>query len=97
MNRQQRREMARRQAVENKYWNQLVERQNRVDDRKLELGMTAIAIALYNIYGWEEEEIVKVLQEYNKQICRIASEGLTYEDLKKELEEKTGFYLKWAN
>ena len=92
MNRQQRRLNARRiaqeRAFEEKYWKDIVRRQNTVEDTQVGLHMVCIALALNKIYGWKERGIERVIREYHEQICRI-DKGETLEDLAKELEDKT--------
>jgi len=51
LNRQQRRELARRRATENKYIDQLIDRQNRVDARTLEMNLICLALALRKVCG----------------------------------------------
>jgi len=77
MNRQQRRLIARQRDFENRYWKEIMDRQNRVDDRKLEIDMVCLALALHELYGWQWHGIQRVLQEFNRQILRLG-EGVTY-------------------
>ena len=100
MNRQQRRLTARRIAQERDFeqrnWNAIVERQNKVDDRQLEINMVCLGLALNKLYGWQAHGIEKVIREYNDQICRLAGDE-TFEDLVAELEQKTGCTIRLVN
>lgn len=87
MNRQQRRELAKRKATEAKYYNQLIDHQNQVEDWQLEINMVCLALALNNLYGWQYNGIMKAVNEYNRQILRLRTEP--FEDLKQELRNKT--------
>lgn len=100
MNRQQRRLTARRIAQERDFeqrnWNAIVERQNKVDDRQLEINMICLGLALNKLYGWQAHGIENVIREYNAQICRLAGDE-TFEDLVAELEQKTGCTIRLVN
>lgn len=100
MNRQQRRLNARRIAqerqFEQKYWRDIVERQNQVDDRQLGINMVCLGLALNKLYGWQAHGIENVIREYNAQICRLADDE-SYEDLARELKDKTGIEIRLVN
>lgn len=89
MNRQQRRMLARKKDFEARHWKEIEDRQNQVDDRTLEIFMVGLALALNSLYGWQHRGISNVISETNYQICRLNS-GITFEELTKELEKKTG-------
>lgn len=88
MNRQQRRLMARQKAVEQKYLSEIYDRQNKVDDRQVELTIVCIGLALNKLYGWNGRGIGRVTQEFANQLHRVYA-GETYENLAKELYAKT--------
>lgn len=98
MNRQQRRLMARRAEqraeFETRYAREIKERQCKVNDRFISVYVVCIALALYNVYGWKRTGIRRVIEEFNRLICRVSDEGLTYEMLNKELYDKTGVVFK---
>ena len=100
MNRQQRRLQARRIAQERDFeqrnWDAIRDRQNRVDDRQLEINMVCLGLALNKLYGWQAHGIERVIREYNTQICRLAGDE-DFFDLVKELETKTGCVIRLVN
>lgn len=98
MNRQQRRLLARRaeqQAeFEARYAKEIKERQGKVNDRFISVYVVCIALALYNVYGWKRTGIRRVIEEFNRLICRVSDENLTFEMMNNELFDKTGIEFK---
>lgn len=90
MNRQQRRMLARQAEVEAKYLQEIRDRQNKVNDRFISVYIVCIALALYNLYGWKGRGIQRVIGEFNRLICQVSDENLTFEQMNRELLEKTG-------
>ena len=93
MNRQQRRTAAKRRAVEQKYYDELVDRQNHVNAWEVEMNLLCFALAVREAYGWGQQRIAKGMTEFNKQLLRF-TQGETLEDLRQELEDKTGIYMR---
>lgn len=98
MNRQQRRlrerEAARRYEFETRYAKEIQERQNHINDRFIMVYIVCIGLALYNCYGWKAKGIGRVIEEFNRLICQIGDEGLTFAEMNQELFEKTGVEFK---
>lgn len=94
MNRQQRREAARRIAYEKKYHDEIIDRQNRVDDRIIELNVVCIGLAILDEYGFMPERINRIVTAYCKRMMQL-DDGRTYEELRDELKDKTGVVFKW--
>lgn len=94
MNRQQRRLMRKhlenRYDFEERYAAEIRERQNHVNDRFIEIYVVCIALAVHNLYGWKARGIGRVIREFNRLICRIGEEGTTFDELNRELLDKTG-------
>ena len=87
MNRQQRRMLARQKEVEQKYLNEIYDRQNRVDDTHIKIDLVCIGLALNKLYGWKGNGINNVIQEYIAQVTRLLGDE-TLEDLAAELNRK---------
>jgi len=100
MNRQQRREqmkrISRERAFEQRYAQQIEERQAKIDDRLIEVYMVCIGLALNKLYGWDDERINAVIEEFNRQICRIDGVNVTYDTLMAELNRETGIEFRWV-
>lgn len=100
MNRQQRRlqarEATRRRDFETRYAREIQSRQQKIDDRVIELYMVCIALALNNLYGWKNRGICRVIGEFNRLICSIDGDGVTFSTLENELYRRTGIKFQWA-
>ncbi len=101
MNRQQRRlqarEATRRRDFEARYSREIKERQQKIDDRVIESYMVCIALALTNLYRWKGRGIGRVISEFNRLICSIDGDRVTFESLERDLYQKTGIKFEWAN
>lgn len=83
--------MARLKEAEAKNVKYLEERQQISTDGMLFLYAIGIGLAHHNLYGpGQDDNIEPFIREWNKQVCRIHREGLSFRDLQKELLEKTG-------
>ena len=96
MNRQQRRLLRQEKQVEAKHLSRLYDRQNRVDDNRLQLFFVAIALAHHNLWPNNDDRIEPLLSEWNKTICRITNEGITLAELTEEVRKKTGFWFQFS-
>lgn len=94
MNRQERRRLAKQQAFEAKYEKEIKERQNRIDDRTVELYTTCIGLAVYDCYGYRPTVAGRIITAFCNRLMTIG-EGRTLTDFKQELKEKTGIELEW--
>lgn len=91
MNRQERRKMARIKETEARHLAYLDDRQQTRTDALITLYAIGIGLAHHNYYGANaDDRIAGFVHEWNKQVCRIHREGLTFNDLKQELLDKTG-------
>lgn len=74
MNRQERRRRAReadrQKRFEERYGDQVIERQNRVDTHNAELFYLCCGLALNKLYGWKANGIQRVLSEMSAQMYR---------------------------
>lgn len=50
--------------------------------------MVCLALALYELYHWDYDQIMEAIREFNRQLIRIYY-GETYDDLKADLKNKT--------
>ena len=94
MNRQERRRLAKQAAFEAKYEKEIKERQNRIDDRTVELYTTCIGLAVYDCYGYRPTVAGRIITAFCERLMTI-DEGRTLTDFKQELKEKTGIELEW--
>ena len=82
MNRQQRRLMAQKRAVEKKIENKII----RADEVEVELFFTAFGLALEELYGFKQQRIAKVWKRTDEIIGEIADGEATFEVLKNRLK-----------
>jgi len=98
MNRQQRRALAKRNEVEAKYSRELEKRESVKDEVRIECYMVGVALAFHEIYGDDrDDEIVPLIGELNRQICRIHEDNVSLTSLINELKAKTGIEFVWAD
>lgn len=68
----------------------LADRADKREEARLTLYAIAIGLAHHNLYGKGRDEFIEpFIKEWNTQIRRIVEEGLTLEELQKELYDKT--------
>jgi len=97
MNRQQRRLYAREQQVKAEVWRELERRQDIMNDARTQCYMVGVALAVHELYGPNgDDKIVPFVQEVNRQMGRMHTENLTFDQLKDELYRKTGVVFCWA-
>ena len=82
MNRQQRRVMAQKRAVEKKIENKII----RADEVEVELFFTAVGLALEELYGFKQQRIAKAWKRTDEIISEIADGEATFETLKNRLK-----------
>lgn len=101
MNRQQRRqhakELQRQQEFNRVYGNAVRERQTRADDRQLMLWLVCTALAVYDVYGNMPTRIKKITEAFQRRMLDFGESDLTYSDLVRELEEKTGIEFRFVD
>ena len=98
MNRQQRRLRARQYAVEAQIAEKIYRDQVAVSDYTITAYMICIGLAVHALWGSSKNDmIVPLIQEFNRQVCRVDGSRTNYEMLKKEFEDKTGHELLWAD
>lgn len=95
MNRQQRRLQARRAQFERKYENEIIDRQNKVDDVTVELYTTCIGLAVYDCYGYRPTMAGRIITAFCNRLMTVDGERVTLDSLKKELTERMGIELAW--
>lgn len=98
MNRQKRRALSKIKETEAKYVRQIEKRESIRSDATIQCYMVGVGLAVYELYGKEGiDNIVPLVQEVNRQICRIYNERAKYSDLAAELYRKTGIEFTWAD
>ena len=91
MNRQQRRKFRKIAETERRNLEYLERRNDARVDGMLGLYAVAIGLAHHNIYGPNnDDKIEPLIRQWNDQIARIARDDISYDDLVRELEDKTG-------
>lgn len=89
MNRQERRRLRKFAETEQRNLQYLADRADKREETRLALYAIAIGLAHHNLYGKGRDEYIEpFIKEWNKQIRRIVEEGLTLEELQKELYDK---------
>ena len=82
MNRQQRRVMAQKRAVEKKIENKII----RAGEVEVELFFTAFGLALEELYGFKQQRIARAWKRTDEIISEIANGEATFEVLKNRLK-----------
>lgn len=86
MNRQQRRLMAQKRAVEKKIENKII----RAGEVEVELFFTAFGLALEELHGFKRKRITKVWKRTDEIISEIANGEATFDMLKNRLKMRAG-------
>lgn len=86
MNRQQRRLMAQKRAVEKKIENKII----RADEVEVELFFTAFGLALEELHGFKQQRITKVWKRTDEIISEISNGEATFDMLKNRLKMRAG-------
>lgn len=98
MNRQQRRLYAREQQVKAEVQRDLERRQDIINDARTQCYMVGVALAVHSLYGKNgDDKIIPFVNEVNRQMCRIHTENMTFDQLKDELYRKTGIEFCWSD
>ncbi len=90
MNRQQRRLMMRQKETESRHLQYLEQRQKEKMDASLDFFAVSIALAHHDIYPDSDDEIADFIAAWNNHVRRIIENEVTFPELQRELEEKTG-------
>ena len=86
MNRQQRRVMAQKRAVEKKIENKII----RAGEVEVELYFTAFGLALEELHGFKRKRITKVWKRTDEIISEISNGEATFDMLKNRLKMRAG-------
>lgn len=90
MNRQQRRLMARQKETESRHLQYLEQRQAERMDASLDFFAVSIALAHHDVYPDGDDKIADFIVAWNNHVRRIIENEVTFPELQRELEEKTG-------
>ena len=93
MNRQQRRAIAKRLEADKRAEERLIEKQNRIDDKLIELWMVCLALAITDVYGYMPTRVEKIMNAFKARLAQLNDRPL--ESLCRELCEKTGIEFVW--
>lgn len=94
MNRQERRKKRKLAETEARNFNILCERQNRLDDKLIELWMVCTALAVADTCGEDCEELVgNIMTAFQERLKQLNDRPLY--DMVKELSERTGIEFVW--
>jgi hypothetical protein len=94
--REQRRRMEKQQRFDARYGESVMERQNKIDDRTVELYAVCMGLAVYDEYGCMPNRIKRIVQAFCRRMTMFAESGATYQDYVRELKEKTGVEFVWT-
>ena len=98
MNRQQRRLRARQYEMECALAERIYRDNVKLGDFAIEAYMVCIGLAVHELWGSNKNDmIVPLIQEFNRQICRVDGTKENYMKLAKEFEDKTGHQLVWSD
>lgn len=86
MNRQQRRLIAQKRAVEKKIENKII----RAGEVEVELFFTAFGLALEELHGFKRKRITKVWKRTDEIISEISNGEATFDMLKNRLKMRAG-------
>ena len=86
MNRQQRRVIAQKRAVEKKIENKII----RAGEVEVELFFTAFGLALEELHGFKRKRITKVWKRTDEIISEISNGEATFDMLKNRLKMRAG-------
>ena len=93
MNRAARRRQQKMAQTEIKYANMLYERQNRIDDKLIELWMVCLALAIADTFGDDCDAVEKIMPAFQERLKELNNRPLY--DMAKELSERTGIEFIW--
>lgn len=99
LSRQERRRIAReaqkRAAFEQRYGDQIIERQNKIDDRTVEIYTTCMALAITDLYGYMPKRVNRIVTRFCERIYQVEEDGVGFPELAQELKDKTGIEFVW--
>ena len=99
LSRQERRRLAResekQRTFDRRYGKAVEQRQNAVDDRVVELYTVCIGLAVYDLYGYMPKRVNRIVTRFCERLMSLNDEGVDFNSLQKELDEKTGIKFVW--
>lgn len=99
LSRQERRRIAKekqkQQEFDRRYGKQVVERQNKVDDRTVEIYTTCMALAVVDLYGYMPKRVNRIVTRFCERIYQVEEDDVSFSELEKELKDKTGIEFVW--
>lgn len=99
LSRQERRRLARenekQRTFDRRYGRQVEERQNKVDDRTVEIYTVCMGLAVVDLYGRMPGRVKRIVTRFCERLMSLEDPDVTYESLKNELDEKTDIKFVW--
>ena len=95
--RRQARELEKQRRFDDTHEQWIIERQNKVDDRLVELYTTCIALAVYDEYGYMPARITRIVTAFCNRLMSLTKPENNYDTLSRELREKTGCEFVWSH
>lgn len=89
------RELEKKRAFEDRYCKEIEERQDRIDDRTVELYTTCIALAVYDLYGYMPKRVRRIVNAFCERLMSLSEPGVDYFTLREELDRKMGIQFVW--
>lgn len=89
------RESAKQQRFNERYGKQVEQRQNDVDDRVVELYTVCMGLAVCDLYGNMPGRVKRIVTRFCERLMSLNDDGVDFNSLQKELDEKTGIKFVW--
>lgn len=93
LSRQERRRIAReaekQRSFDRRYGRQVEERQNKIDDKKVEVYTVCMALAVTDLYGYMPKRVKRIVTRFCERLYQVEEDGVKFSDLEKELKDKT--------
>lgn len=89
------REAQKQQEFDYRYGRQVRDRQNRIDDRLVELYTVCMGLAITDLYGYMPKRINRIVTQFCNRLMSLNDDGVSYATLRDELKQKTGVEFVW--
>ncbi len=89
------REIKKQRSFEQKYSKAIEDRQDRVDDRTVEIYTTCMGLAVYDLYGYMPKRVNRIVTQFCNRLMSLADPNVDFPALQKELKDKTGIQFVW--
>lgn len=100
MNRQQRREAAKRARADAIVRTEREHEERKIEDRisivMIEQFYTAAALALHDEFGWGQQRIARMWKRMNELMFSIGEEKEAYEQMRQRLQDEVNLSISWT-